>query len=113
MRLSFRTASCSHEDDTIGTTDTEHSRTGGILEHGNALDFIRVDLGEVPLHTVHQDKRGSQAVVKGAATSDVDGRSILSRLAAGLHRCHTRDISGEHIGNTADRRLDEVLSLNA
>ena len=113
MRLPFRTASCSHEDDTIGTPDTEHSRAGGILEDGNALDFIRVNLGEIPLHSVHEDKRRGKTVVKGAATSDVDGRSILSRLAAGLHRCHSRYISGEHIGNTADRRLDEVLSLNA
>ena len=113
MRLPFRTASCSHEDDTIGTPDTEHSRAGGILEDRNALDFIRVNLGEVSLHTIHQDKRRGKTVVKGTATSDVDGRSILSRLAAGLHRCHAGDISGEHIGHAADRRLDEVLSLNA
>ena len=41
------------EDDTIGAADTEDGRRRGILQHGDALDLVRVDVVEAALHAVN------------------------------------------------------------
>ena len=57
LRLAGITALCGDDDDAVSTTHTEHGGGGGVLEDGQALDFIRVDGVQGALDAIHEDER--------------------------------------------------------
>ena len=50
------------DDDTVRTAHTEHRGGSGVLQDGQALDFVRVHRVQRTLHAVHQDERRSVGV---------------------------------------------------
>ena len=84
---------------TFHSIDRSGSR---ILENGNVGDFGRVEIREVPFHSVHEYQR--RAVAGGADASDIDLGVILSRESAGLAGHKARELASQHIGDIVRRR---------
>ena len=57
-RLSLLASLGSDEHHAVGASHTEHSRCRCVLEHGDALDFVGVDVAHRALHTVNLYERG-------------------------------------------------------
>ena len=53
LGLAFSTALGGNQNDTVSTAHTEYGCSGSILQHGNALDFVGVDVPHVTFHTIH------------------------------------------------------------
>ena len=84
---------------TFHSIDRSGSR---ILENGNVGDFGRVEIREVPFHSVHEYQR--RTVAGGADASDIDLGVILSRESAGLAGHKARELASQHIGDIVRRR---------
>ena len=51
--LTFLSALGGDQHYTIRTTNTEYGRSRSILQYGNALDFVGVDIPHLAFHTIH------------------------------------------------------------
>ena len=84
-----------HEDHTVGGAGSVDSRRGGVLDYGDALDIIRIDILKVAQGTVDKDDRAG--FVDRSETADVQfsgtaritglGRDVESRNRP-LKHCH-------------------------
>ena len=93
--LSLDTTLGGDEHHTVGTTHTEHGGGRGILQHGDALNLVGVDIPHLTLHTIDLDKRGG--VGPCALTTNENLSGIATRLTRVLHGGHTRKLTGQHI----------------
>ncbi len=70
----------------VGTLNTEHCRGGSILQDGNALDFLGVDVVHetgVYRHTVHLYQW--RIVAPSSLTTYVESGLVVARLTRVLH----------------------------
>ena len=95
MSIALGTTLRGDEDDAVGTADTEDSRCRGILQHGDALYFLRVDVAHRALDTINLHEWVS-VVERGLATDEYTG-SVTARLTGVLHGGHAGELSAEHI----------------
>ena len=112
LRLAGVTALGGDDDDAVRTAHTEHRRGGGVLQDGQAFDFIRVHGVQRTLDTIDQDERRRVGVGKGTYASDVDLSVVFTRLTGLLHSGNTRHLSRQDVGNIGHRRLDQGLVVN-
>ena len=57
LRLAFCATFGRYQDDAVCPSDAEYSRGGSILQDGDALDFIRVDVVHAAFHAVDLNQR--------------------------------------------------------
>ena len=99
------------QDDTVGGPGSVDGGGGGVLEDGNALDIIGVDILEAHLDAIHEDI-GIAGIAQVAASTEGDGR----RGARGAGRRVGDGQAGNHalkgLGGIHDGTLGEVISLD-
>ena len=91
------TALCCNDEHTVSTTRTIHGGGRGVLKDREALDYVWVEVVEVVLrnlHTIHNDKR-RLGTTNGGNTTDVEVRTVGTRLTATLCGDDTRQTAGE------------------
>ena len=108
--LSGRTALGGHEDDTVRAADTEHGRSRCVLEDGDALDFVGIQLGERTFDAVHEDQRFR--AVQGSDAADADDRFVSTRHGGRLDGGHTGEISLEGVRHVRDRGLHQAFAAH-
>ena len=101
-----------NNDNTVSTAHTEHGGGGGILQDGQALDFVGVYRVEGTFHTIHQDERGGVGVAQGRGATDVDLGIVFARLTGFLHGGNARHLTGQDVGHVGHRRLYEGFVVN-
>ena len=78
MSLTLRTAFCRDQHHTVSTAHTKYSCGRCILQNGDTLDFVGVDIPHLTLDTVHLDQwRG---VGPRSLSTDEDLGSVGTRL---------------------------------
>ena len=107
-RLAFLTATGGGQDDAVGAADTENGRGGSILEDGDVLDLIGVDLAERAFDAVNEHERFR--AVERADTPDADDRVVTARDAGILHRLEAGELAGQGISQRSGRRFEEFLT---
>ena len=101
--LAFFTTLGGDEDDAVCTFHTEDGRRGCVLQDGDALDFVDVDVVHVTLDTIDEDQ--GAAAVPGVLTTDEEARRTLTgRDTAGL----TGGSQGNQTRGLADERFRKV-----
>ena len=93
--LALSTALGGDEHHAVSTAHTEDGGSRSVLEHCDALYFVRVDVGHRTLHTIHLDERAGVAPC-GLTTHEYLG-GVATRLTRILHRGDTRELSSEHV----------------
>lgn len=96
----------------FGTAHAVYGRRRGILEDREALDILRIDVGERAGHAVHERQRCAHAGRQGRDAADVDVRIVEARLAGPLHGDQTGDTAGEPLRKIRHGHL-ELLDLYA
>ena len=81
--LAWRTTLRRHEDYTVSTTHTEHGSGGCVLQDGDVLDFVRVDLTERTFHTVHEHQWLS--TIQRTDTTHANHRLVVTRHTRSLY----------------------------
>ena len=112
LRPSFRSALGVDDDDAVRTAHAVYGRRRGILEDREALDILRIDVGERAGHAVHERQRCAHAGRQGRDAADVDVRIVEARLAGPLHGDQTGDTAGEPLRKIRHGHL-ELLDLYA
>ena len=112
LRLAGVAALGRHDDDAVRAAHAEHRRGGGVLQDGQAFDFIRVHGVQRTLDAVHQDERARVGVGQGAYAADVDLGVVFTRLAGLLDGGDARHLAGEDVGHVRHRRLHERLVVD-
>ena len=107
FRLSFLTALGSNQDNTIRTTDTKHRRSGSVLQHGHALDFVRVNVRHASFHSVHLNQR--RRITESSFTTHQNVGRIRTRLTGILHRGQTGHLTTQHISDRTYRRTHQFF----
>ena len=108
--LSFLAALGGDEDDAVRAAHAVHGRGGGVLQDGDVLDVVRVDLPEGAFDTVHEHQR--LGAVQGADTADADDRFVVTRQTRVLDGLDARQPAGEGVAQGSDRRLDDVVAAD-
>ena len=97
-----------HEDDTVCCTVTVQCAGSGILEDGDGLDIVRVEVGDaVERHTVDNVQR-RRTCVDGAETADADSAGI-TRLTGSGGELHAGCRTFECVGHVGDRTALDLL----
>ena len=99
-----------HEDDAVRAADTEHGGRGRVLQDGDALDFVRIQLREGTLDAVHEDER--LGAVQGSDTTDADDGFIGARHTRRLHGGHAREVTLQGVRDVRHRGLHQSLAAH-
>ncbi len=99
------------QDHTVGSTVTVQGGGGGVLQHGEALDVVRVQVGDVTAerNAVDDIERG---VVTGHGTDTADADGSVATRVAGRQGEHARGHTFQHIRHAGDRALGDGVGLH-
>ena len=92
LSLTFCTTFGCNQDNTIGTTYTNYSRSWSVFQHSHALNFIRINLRKVTFYTINLNQRFR--IVPCSDTTHINICCIRSRLTGILYRRNTGDLPG-------------------
>ena len=109
-RLALGAALGRPDDDAVRAADTEHGRGRGVLEDGDTLDFIGVQLREGTLDAVHEDER--LGAVQGSDTTDADDRFVGARHTGRLHGGHAREVTLQGVRDVRHRRFHQAFAAD-
>ena len=101
------------QNDSVGTTDSEDGRRGGILQNGDVGNFIGVELRKRALDTVDQYQWRSISRTEGRTSPDVQRSILHTGLSDRLYGRDARHGSGQRIGHTGVGDLHQIFGLDA
>ena len=109
LRPSFGTALGRDDDNAVRTLGTEDSRCRGVLQDGNALDLVRIQVIEGTFDAVDHHERGVASGESGKTTKH-HGIAIRGSRSAGLIR-HQKagNLTGESIHQVLRTRIGKLL----
>ncbi len=105
-RLAHLTGLGLDDDNAVGASHAVNRGSRSVLQHGERLDILGVDVVEAALHAVHENKRLRVLARKGRDTADPDIRIVVTRLAAALNRNDARDTARDGRRQVTRRDLD-------
>ena len=110
LRLSPVTALSRNHDNAVSAADAVDSGSRCVLEDGDRLDIIRVDVLDRALYSVYEDKRGG--VIEGRGTANEQRCGIAARDTCRLNGGHTGEAACEHRTDVCVRGFQEILAAD-
>ena len=98
------------EDDTIGGTGAVDGGRSRILEDLDALDVVRVQVGDITLHAVDQAER-ILALVDGRTAADEETRRGTGQVVVGRD-AQAGDLALEGVADRRDRRVHQLFTVH-
>ena len=89
LGLPGRTVFRGDEDDAVGGARSVDRGRGGVLEHRDRCDVVRVHVVHAPFHAVNEHQRAVGAGGERAVAADTDRRVVRTGLAGTLRDVHT------------------------
>ena len=112
LGLTLGTTLGRNQDNTVSTTHTEYRCCRSILQYGDALDFVRVNLRHVTFHAIDLNQRSSIRILQCSNTTHINICRIGTRFTGILHGRNTGHLTGKNVVHRTGRSFQQVVTLH-